>query len=448
MAWPQTARVGARSTPTADLGCGAAGWDGVTPPELLHSRVVRASPVYFGWPVTAAAALAMAATLPGQTAGVALFIDAFILDLGLSRAAVSGAYTGATVAAAIVLPWSGKALDRWGPRRGVVVIVSLLALACLAMAEARGLATLVLGFFLLRTLGQGALSLAAIHVVNLWFVRRRGVAVGVMSLGMATAVALVPPLIADGIALLGWRETYRWLGLGVAAMMLPVGLLFFRWAPERYGLHPDGDASPPDPDAAPEPSVPLARARRTSLFWALTLAVASTSCIGTGLIFHHVDIMAAGGLDGAQAALLFVPYGAVTALASLSAGAVLDRVGPRRVLVPALALFAAMVAAVPLVGSEAGVLAYGAAFGLSQGAAGNVGGSAYAHFFGRAHIGAIKGFTRTVFVAGTALGPLLFPLGVAAFGGYSPTLVALATVPAGLAAWAAVALGRPVYSAR
>lgn len=416
-----------------------------TPPDLLHSRVVRASPVYFGWPVTVAAALAMAATLPGQTAGVTLFIDAFIRDLGLSRGVVSAAYTGATVAAAVVLPWSGRALDRWGPRRGVVVIVALLALACLAMAEARGLATLVLGFFLLRTLGQGALSLAAIHVVNLWFVRRRGVAVGVMGLGMATAVALVPPLIADGIAAVGWRETYRWLGLGVAAVMLPVGVLFFRWAPERYGLRPDGDAGP-DESAEPEPSAALGEARRTGVFWALTLGIASTSCIGTGLIFHHIDLMATGGLSGAQAALLFVPYGAVTAAASLGAGAVLDRVGPRRVLVPALALFAAMVAAVPLVETEAAVWAYGAAFGLSQGAAGNVGGSAYAHFFGRAHIGAIKGFTRTLFVAGTAVGPLLFPLGVAVFGSYAPTLWALALVPAALAVFAAFALGRPVIA--
>lgn len=407
------------------------------PPELLRSRVVGASPVYFGWPVAVAAALAMAATLPGQTAGVSLFVDAFIADLGLGRGVVSAAYTGATVAAAFVLPWSGRALDRWGPRRGVVVIVALLALSCLVMAQARGLATLVLGFFLLRALGQGALSLAAVHVVNLWFVRRRGLAVGVMGLGMAAAVATVPPLIAEGIAALGWRQTYALLGLGVAAVMLPVGGLFLRSHPERYGLLPDGDVVLV---AEPERSVTLAEARRTSTFWALTLGLASTSCIGTGLLFHHVDLMAAAGVGRAEAALLFVPYGAVTAASSLAAGALLDRVGPRAVLVGALALFATMTAAVPFVETEAAVWAYGAAFGLAQGGTGNVGGSAYAHFFGRVHIGAIKGFTRTAFVGGAAVGPLLFPLGVAAFGSYPPTLWALAVVPAGLAAWAAGAL--------
>ena len=388
-----------------------------------------------------AAALAMAATLPGQTAGVSLFIDAFIADLGLSRGVVSAAYTGATVAAAFVLPWSGRALDRWGPRRGVVGIVACLALSCLAMSQARTLATLAAGFFLLRTFGQGALSLSAVHVVNLWFVRRRGVAVGVMGLGMAAAIAVVPPLIEQGIGALGWRATYALLGLGVAAVMLPVGALFFRTHPERYGLRPDGDAA--EAEAAPEPSLTLAAARRTGTFWALTLGLASTSCIGTGLLFHHVDLMASGGLDRAQAALLFVPYGAVTAASSLAAGALLDRVGPRRVLVAALALFAAMTASVPLVTTEAGVWAYGVAFGLAQGGYGNVGGSAYAHFFGRAHIGAIKGYTRTAFVAGAAVGPLLFPLGVAAFGSYPPTLWALAAVPASLSVLAFVRLRQP-----
>jgi hypothetical protein len=44
----------------------------------------------------------MAATLPGQTAGVSLFIDAFIEDLGLSRSLVSWFYTVATVSAPLV----------------------------------------------------------------------------------------------------------------------------------------------------------------------------------------------------------------------------------------------------------------------------------------------------------------------------------------------------------
>lgn len=412
----------------------APGWGWVAS-SAPFSRFVQAFPVYFGWPVTVAAALAMAATLPGQTAGVSLFIDSFITDLRLSRSAVALAYTGATVGSALVLPFVGRALDRWGPRRGVVVITALFAAACVGMGQAAGLATLAIGFFLLRALGQGALSLAAVHVVNLWFVRRRGVAVGVMGLGMAAAVTFGPALIERGIDGVGWRETYLWMGVVVAAVLLPIGLAFFRRHPETYGLRPDGDASdaadPPD-----EPSASLAEARRTATFWTLTAGLAATSCIGTALLFHHLDILASNGLSRADAALLFVPYGAVTAVSSLGAGALLDRFGPGRVLAASLGVFAVTTAAVPLVNQTWAVWAYGAAFGVTQGAQGNVGGSGYAFFFGRAHIGAIKGFTRTVFVAATAVGPPLVAWGGAALG-YGPTLRLLALVPAALAvaAW-------------
>ena len=399
---------------------------------------MRRTPFFFGWAVTAAAALAMGMTLPGQTAGVSLFIDSFIDDLGVSRSAVSLAYTGATVAAAFVLPWTGRALDRWGPQRGMVAIAGLLALACVGMGQARGLATLAGGFFLMRTLGQGALSLSAVHAVNLWFVRRRGFAVGLMGIGMAVAISTVPPLIERGIAAFGWRETYAALGLAVAVLVIPTALLFVRRHPERYGLRPDGDA-PLGPGEAepPEASMTLPQARSTAAFWTLAAGIATTSCLGTALLFHHVDVMASAGLGRGAAALLFVPYGIVTALSSLLGGGIVDRLGPGRVMAGSLTLFAAMMALVPWVTTPEAVLAYGAAFGLMQGVQGNVSGSGFAAYFGRAHIGAIKGYAGTGFVAATALGPPLLTFGAEASGGYAPALWVLALVPLGVAAVAA-----------
>jgi sugar phosphate permease len=413
-----------------------------SPSPATTDGIIRSTPFFFGWAVTGASALAMGMTLPGQTAGVSLFIDAFIADLGVSRSAVSLAYTGATVAAAFVLPWTGKALDRWGPRRGMVAAAVLLALACLAMGQVQSLATLVVGFFLLRALGQGALSLSAIHAVNLWFVRRRGVAVGVMGIGFAVAISVLPPLIERGLAGVGWRATYGWLGVAVAAVVVPAALLFVRRRPEDFGLRPDGHVTAPDQATPPEASATLPEARRTAPFWLLTAGLASTSCLGTALLFHHVDILGSAGLSRAQAALLFVPYGAVTAVASLAGGSLVDRLGPGRVLAGSLTLFAGMMALVPFVTTPQAVWAYGAAFGIVQGVQGNVSGSGYAAYYGRAHIGAIKGYVGTAFVAATAVGPPLLALGMEALGSYALALWGLALVPLGLAAWVARVLPR------
>jgi len=54
--------------------------------------------------------------LAGQTAGVSLFIDAFIEDLGLSRSVVLWFYTVATVLGSLALPLVGRLVDRYPTR--------------------------------------------------------------------------------------------------------------------------------------------------------------------------------------------------------------------------------------------------------------------------------------------------------------------------------------------
>jgi MFS family permease len=405
-------------------------------PALSSSRIVAASPVYYGWVVLAAATLTLALSLPGQTAGVALFIDSFIADAGVSRGAVAGLYTLATVLAALTLPLTGRALDRWGPRLGAVTIAAGFAATLAGMAFVSGPLTLFLGFVGLRALGQGGLSLVSVHAVNLWFVRRRGRAVGLMGVGIALTTAFGPPLLEAGIAGLGWRTTYLVLGAGLGAVLLPIGYGLFRERPEAYGLLPDGPGGGGAAPLPPERALDLHAARRTPIFWLLAGSVATTAGIGTGLLFHHVAVMAAGGVDRAAAALLFVPFGLVTVGANFGAGALIDRIGPRRVLVAQLLGFAAMVAAVPEVRTAGGVLAYGVVFGLVQGLQNNLAGSAFAYYFGRRHIGAIKGFVTSIVVAGTATGPLLLAAGEGIPGGYATALRVLALVPVGLAALA------------
>jgi len=141
----------------------------------------------------------MAATLPGQTAGVSLFIDAFIEDLGVSRTTVSWLYTVATGLGSLTLPLVGRLVDRYGPRRVALVVIALLAATCMGMSRVSGWIGVFVGFVGLRGLGQGALGLVNNHAVNLWFERRRGFAIGGLGLGMAGAVSAFPPLIEQGL---------------------------------------------------------------------------------------------------------------------------------------------------------------------------------------------------------------------------------------------------------
>lgn len=401
-------------------------------PSEKKSRLVDASPVYYGWVVVIAATIGMAMTIPGQTAGISLFIDQIMADLGLSRSTVSLAYTIATVGGAASLSLIGRWIDRFGPRRAVVVIVAVLALACAVMSVASGVVTLFLGFLLLRGMGPGALSLVNLHVVNIWFVRNRGSAVGWMGIGIAVSTALYPLFVEHGLAGFSWRGSFLIVGGILAAVMIPIGWIFYREHPEKYGIVPEGQSA--SGEVAGEVTLSLAQARRTWAFWLLTACGTCIASLGTGLMFHHFSIMDANGLGRAAAATVFVPLGLVTAASNVFTGFLVDRLSPRLLLGGMLALFTAILAGVPFVQTLTHVWMYGSAFGLTQGMMGALMGSGYAYYFGRMHIGAIKGFAKTMFVGGSAGGPIIYALGLDLLGSYGPVLYITAGISGALAA--------------
>lgn len=395
-----------------------------------HSRVIDRSPVPYAWVVLLAAIVASMATVPGQTVGVSVFLDPIILDLDVSRSTVSLLYTVGTLVGSFALPFVGRFIDARGPRLSVGLIAGGFALACLFMSSVASLAMLALGFVLIRGLGQGSLSLVSLHVVNLWFVRRRGLAIGLTGLGMAIATAVFPSLLEGLIDRHGWRSTYALMGIAVAAVALPLGVTFFRGRPESYGQVPDGSRRRGDErDPVVETNLTLAQARRTAAFWFVAAGDVTIAALGTGLIFHHYDILDQSGFGRAAAAAVFVPLGLVTAGANVGTGALLDRVPPRFALAAMLSFQAGALVMAGWIPPTM-LLVYGTLIGLAQGMKGAISGSAYAYYFGRTHIGSIKGFATTLSVAGTAIGPLAFAVGRDVSGSYLPVLLGSALVPA------------------
>ena len=111
----------------------------------------------------------------------------------------------------------------------------------------------------------------------------------------------------------------------------------------------------------------------------------------------------------------------------------MDRVRPRMLLSASQVLQAATLILAAVVAGPAPMLVYGLLLGTTQGLNGAIKASVHAHYFGRKHIGAIKGLASTISVAGTSVGPLVVALGFDAAGSYTPVLLACALLPLAIA---------------
>ena len=364
--------------------------------------------IFYGWFIVASAGLVVFCTGPGQSYVFSVFIDSIIEDTGLSRTGVSVLYLASTALSALLVTFVSRLADRHGPRIMLVVAGVGLGAACFGMATATHIFIFFVAFAALRALGQGSLSISCVLLVNQWFVSSRGRAVAIMTMGAVVSTALFPPFARFLIDSIDWRGAYAILAVLVIALIVPVVLLVVRNRPEDMGLFPDGSDRPPVSETRPMATTARRRANvyRAPSFWLLAIALSTPSLVSTALIFHQASIFQENGLSATVAAGSFALYSASSAVSSLAAGFVVDRIGPNLLVVFSMAtLLATLVLAVV---SDSLIIAmiYVLMMGISAGSYIIVQSTIWAYHYGRHGLGRIQGPAMTLSVCASAVGPL------------------------------------------
>lgn len=406
----------------------------VNPPR--RSRLIEWSPVYYGWIILVVGAIGVVMTSPGQTYTISAFADSFIQDLGVSRSLLGTLYTVGTLTASLALPFVGRQIDRRGSRPLAVVVSLLLGLTCVYMGMLQNAAMLGVGFLLLRMLGQGCLQMVCRNVINQWWSRRRGMAMGITGVVSSFfGTGSFPSLINWLIPIYGWRKSYGLLGGLLFFVMLPISLVFFRNRPEDYGLQPDGVSTQDEGDLEPlvEENWTLNEAIRTRAFWLISAGLSVISALGTGITFHFFSIFADNGLSTTVIASIFLPIATTRAAVQLVGGFLIDRIPARYILSISLLMLSAVMLLIPHIRSVEAAIAIGLLMGIRTGLQGIVSSVVWAQFYGRRYLGTITGVTSTIGVAASGIGPM--PLGIARdiFGSYEMVLAWFAILPITLA---------------
>jgi MFS family permease len=402
-------------------------------------------PFYYGWLVLAVAAFGTFMTGPAQTYGVAVFVDPMLKELGWSRSVSAGAYSLASILAGLSMIAVGRFFDRFSARWVIALLVVLYGLACFWMAAVAMPAMLLLGFIALRFSGQASLGLACSTLAARWFVRRRGRAMSITVLGMALSNAVVPLVLTALITAVGWRSAWQITGLVMWATLLLPTLLIVRDRPEAIGLLPDGGPAPAAEAMTPavvEHTWTVSQAIRSRTFWLLLFASLIPGTVMTGLFFHQVSYFTARGLSPETAATIFTVYSLAFATMTLVVGFVLERAPERYVLIAGLLLLPVSVTLLLVMSSVLEAVLYAVLLGIVLGTNSTTASVVWAAYYGRRHLGSIRGITQAGVVVAAATGPLMLSVPYDLTGSYAPGLWFMAALPL-LGALAAVLAGPP-----
>ena len=396
-------------------------------------------PFFYGWIIVVVGALSVFFSGPGQTYSVSVFLDSYIAEYGWSRSFVSSMYSIGTLGAGFALLIVGRQVDRRGHRFMMPVIAGLLALALVWMSVVISPWMLVFGFFLIRLLGQGSMTLLGSTLVPQWFERKRARAMSLMSVGGVLGAALLPPFNTWMIQNFGWRFGWRFWAVALVVVMVPAAIYLVRNRPESVGSVPDGVPKAGDHSAdtyIAARSWTLNQAKRTRSFWLFLFCMFVPSMVNTGITFHIVSILGEKGISPTQSAFVLGLMAMVALPTTFFAGWVLDRFPVHKVV--AIASFLQVLTMIWLLYIQAYgmAVAFGVVRGFIQGFESMNVNVFWPNYFGRKHLGSIRGFAMIFMVVGSAFGPLPFGVAFDLFGSYSQILWFMMLFPAA-SIWAA-----------
>jgi sugar phosphate permease len=242
-----------------------------------------------------------------------------------------------------------------------------------------------------------------------------------LSISQGTGLAAMPIAAQWLITLSGWQMAWTTLGLYTLAAGILPALLFMARRPEDMGL--ELDPAPPRrepiaasssaatsrravPPAATEQHFTLQQAMQTRAFWVLSGFSAAGFMAQAGVSLHHVSHYINHGVPGPAAAIM----ASVFAFAQVPTGLMwsgLTRNMPVRGALALAGLFVALGAAGTAFSASVWNGVISASF-LGTG----VGGLhlllrlAWADYYGRHHLGAIRGMTLPIQIGGQAIGPV------------------------------------------
>ena len=389
---------------------------------------MRPRGVFYGWWLSGLAGLVMVISAVPVFHGMAVWSVALRDHFGWSATQLGAALSLTRAEGALMGPIEGYLADKLGTRRMVLIGLLVLVGAFALFSQVNSLWVFYLAFILM-SLGQGLGGwVPLMTMLNHWFSRRRGTAMGISMSVMTGGALLVVPAIAwaveldpgtlvdnvipavssikvPGSAVLGWRTTALVIAgvILVGALLLP---LLIRTRPQDMGLLPDGDPAEESPAVARQPtpeevaaSLPagpeltVRQALRTQAFWCIAFGHGFASMIILAIMSQLGLMMTEIGYSILTVAWIVSLYNFVALPFQFAGGYIGDRIPTNLALFLFTALQGIAVVLITINTSIYMFYVFAILFGIGFGGRTPLTTAIRGEYFGRASFGSILGIS-------------------------------------------------------
>ena len=358
-----------------------------------------------GWAVLLGAFIGLGVGLASMVYySTGIWIRPWQEEFGWTRAEIGFQQSISVLVMVVLAPVVGRLIDRYGIRP--VTAISLLGYASFLLLFPfmdGSLSMLYALSFGYAIFGIGTTGVSFTRAVNAFFVKNRGLALGIALTSGGVMAYAIPRFMTPFVAENGWRAGYVVMFL-IVLVSTPLVYFLLRDKPETT---PD-DIEADDKDAAADPTnngMIFTTAIRTVTFWKVAAIFLFISSAVLGLIPAFIPLLQDAGLSAAEAGRLAAGLGLSVMVGRLFIGFVIDRIFAPYVTATAFTLVGLGCLSLAIGGVDYAIFA-AIALGFAVGAEVDLIGYFTARYFGLLNYGAIYGLLYSIFIFGAAIAPL------------------------------------------
>ncbi len=260
-------------------------------------------------------------------------------EFGWRRDVISAAIAINVLLFGLTAPFAAALMDRFTIRKVVMSALSVISLGALLTIWMNQSWHLLLLWGVVVGIGTGSMALVfAATIANRWFIKKRGLVIGVLTAAGASGQLVFLPTLANLAQDPGWRASSLMISIA-AFLMVPLIYFFLKEDPQSINTTPYGAESDWQPpmlekgNAAKVAIDALKDASKVRNFWYLVGSFFVCGLSTSGLIgTHFIPAAHDHGMSQVTAASLLALIGVFDVVGTITSGYLTDRIDPRKLL--------------------------------------------------------------------------------------------------------------------